>query len=162
MSNLWKPRLQHIKRVLIHKWYVFRAGIWCGVPMWRLIIHDWSKFTPTEIKGYAFKFFGGKGDDATWKRAWEHHYLWNDHHPEYWQHDEQGRPLPAPRIMTPAAVAEMVADWLGASRAYNGKWPTNFDTWEWWNNSGKDLNIHPTSRAHALATLHAVFARRGG
>lgn len=35
--------------ILKHKWFVLLAGLEVGVPLWRLIIHDWSKFTPAEF-----------------------------------------------------------------------------------------------------------------
>jgi hypothetical protein len=28
---------------IMHKWFVFLAGFKTGAPLWRLIIHDWSK-----------------------------------------------------------------------------------------------------------------------
>lgn len=51
------------------------------------IIHDWSKFSPTEFFPYAKKFFyiGQKSanDELKWKYAWSHHQHKNKHHWEY-------------------------------------------------------------------------------
>ena len=41
------PHLRYLSYVLRHKWYVLWAGLWLGVPLWRLLIHDWSKFSRT-------------------------------------------------------------------------------------------------------------------
>ena len=43
-----KPHLRYLGYVVRHKWFVFRAGLRTGAPLWRLVIHDWSKFTPAE------------------------------------------------------------------------------------------------------------------
>jgi hypothetical protein len=159
--------LKHCWRVLIHKWFVFRAGLWCGVPLWRLIIHDWSKFSPTEIRGYGLKFFKGSpltdAEEELWQKAWKHHWSKNDHHPEYWQIQKMDALKNGTcEVMTPIAVAEMCADWLGASRAYNGKWPENFAEWAWWQTRGYKLPLNPISRNHAVALLEAVFLHRKG
>ena len=59
--------LDQLKSVLIHKWYVFLAGQLTGVPLWQLIIHDWSKFTPTELFGYAGNILGyNLTDNCDW------------------------------------------------------------------------------------------------
>ena len=41
-----------------HKWFVFLAGIKTSAPLWRLIIHDWSKLTPAEWSPYVEMFYG--------------------------------------------------------------------------------------------------------
>lgn len=75
--------LKQLKSVLIHKWYVFLAGRLTKVPLWRLIIHDWSKFTLTELFGYAGNI-GGVTSKSKWARSWLHHLHCNPHHPEHW------------------------------------------------------------------------------
>lgn len=39
-------------------------------------------------------------------------------------------------------VREMVADWMGAARAYDGAWPGSLDTWAWWQNNRDHLVLH--------------------
>jgi hypothetical protein len=46
-----------------HKWFVLLAGLKTGAPLWRLIIHDWSKFTPAERGPYVRPFYGPKRAD---------------------------------------------------------------------------------------------------
>lgn len=52
-----KMYLKYLKSLLLHKWFVFlecrKLGIW-----WLGIIHDWSKFLPSEFIPYARYFYG--------------------------------------------------------------------------------------------------------
>lgn len=112
--------LKYLRYVLRHKWFVLLAGLRTGAPLWRLVIHDWSKFLPSEWFAYADYFYGDGGQNhAAFNRAWLHHQHLNPHH---WQHwilnlDDGGfKLLPMPEPL----VREMVADWMGAGRAING------------------------------------------
>lgn len=53
--------LRYLRYVLLHKWYVFRAGValngWTPRWVWRLLIHDLSKFRPSEWQAYADSFY---------------------------------------------------------------------------------------------------------
>ena len=119
-----------------HKWFVFVAGLKLDVPLWRLITHDLSKFLPCELPHYQRQFFGKKDDPEGFIRCWIHHQNHNDHHWEYWiprtGHNRCEPPYPdySPVPMPESAVREMIADWMGAGRAYEGKWPTP-EKWEW-------------------------------
>lgn len=90
-----------------HKWFVLLEG-WGRVGLWRLLIHDWSKFTPSEWAGYR-DFFYGPWQDAVvlspsggrakapakvayaFDRAWLHHQRENDHHWQHWLATEWAR-----------------------------------------------------------------------
>jgi hypothetical protein len=90
---------QYLRYVLIHKWYVFRAGCTLGIP-WLAVLHDNSKFRPDEFLPYARHFYEPDGskrtrkaadgffrdqpDDATFDRAWLKHIRRNKHHPQHW------------------------------------------------------------------------------
>lgn len=54
--NNFIPTLKYMSLTMVHKWYVFLAGLKTGAPIWRLIIHDWSKFTPAEAPALSYKF----------------------------------------------------------------------------------------------------------
>ena len=138
---------KYLKSLLAHKWYVFLAGIKTGVPLWRLVIHDLSKFSPAEFKAYAQNFFAsddfknqenlgafekysvseaapfGHFVDERFALAWLHHENHNPHHWGYWisRSGKYRKPLPMPETY----VREMVADWMGASRGYTGSWDMN-------------------------------------
>ena len=131
------PTLKYAWLTLKHKFFVFRAGIKIGVSFWRLLTHDLSKFSPKELPHYGRQFFGDKSDPKGFMKAWIHHQNSNDHHWEYWiprtGHNRATPPYPdnEPVEMPTEAVKEMVADWMGASRAYNGQWPKP-GNWEWY------------------------------
>ncbi len=151
-----KAHLRYLSYVLRHKWWVFVAGLRVGAPLWRLIIHDWSKFSPAEWQPYVLKFYGGtlrEGgkkrqakivDDAIEQRfsaAWLHHVQRNPHHWNHWllyQHGKDIRPMPMPDQL----LREMVADWAGAGRAISGKWelPT------WYATNRDKILLDPTGR----------------
>ena len=136
-----------------HKWFVFRAGLKVGCPLWRLIVHDLSKFLPSELPHYQRQFFGKADDPDGFILCWTRHQNRNDHHWEWWiprtGHTRCSDPFPdnVPIEMSDAAVKEMIADWMGAGRAYEGKWPISESGWAWWEkNKAKILpRLHPVT-----------------
>lgn len=142
-----------------HKWFVFLAGVRLGgIPLWRLLIHDWSKFGPWEFGRYAKNFFGDYSKSAVDRDqisedfgvAWLHHENLNPHHVGYWiprTGQFAGKPLPMPETF----VRELVADMLGASRAYTGSW----DMAEWLegNLSRLTSKMHPETELYFLRLL---------
>jgi hypothetical protein len=134
-----KNYLRFIKTVLLHKWYVFVAGRRLRVPLWRLLIHDLSKFSLSEFGPYARHFYGGETNKNDFTAAWNHHKLHNSHHWEYWISVE-GNTLPMPII----CVHEMVADWFAAGKAYNGSWPNPKD-YTWYKTNRPRMNLHQST-----------------
>lgn len=63
--------------------------------------HDDSKFSEAEFEPYAQKWFNNSGKTPEYEAAWEHHYMNNEHHPEYWD----GEDMPYIYIL------EMICDW---------------------------------------------------
>lgn len=126
-----------------HKWYVFLAGLKTEAPLWRLIIHDYSKFSPAEFGPYRDRFFGGRAgvedkdkDPDNFRIAWLHHIHRNPHHWEHWilrGHE----PFEIPNHF----IREMVADWMGASRAITGK----RDITEWYHSTKHKRALHPNT-----------------
>lgn len=117
-----RAHLQYLSYVVRHKWFVFRAGLKTKAPLWRLVIHDWSKFSPAEWGPYVRTFYAKhKARPGEFDRAWLHHQHRNPHH---WQHfllredDGDLKALPMPESL----AREMVADWMGAGRAITGRW----------------------------------------
>lgn len=143
---------------LKHKWFVLLASFKIGLPLWRAIVHDLSKFTLAELPHYARQFFGDKGDPAGFAVAWLHHQNCNPHHWEYWitrsDHSHGGSKaengcLPMPSIY----VKEMVTDWLGASMAYQGHWNIQ----NWLNENGPKMHLH----SKTLALMETELSRLG-
>lgn len=122
--NSWR----YILKTLKHKWFVFLAGIKLKVPLWRLIVHDLSKFSRHELKYYGREFCQRITDTTIvsktgFDKARLHHKNVNDHHWEYWIPRTDGESDNKPLRMPKAAMLELCADWMGASRAYSGVWP---------------------------------------
>lgn len=140
MSIIWG--LKYLCLTIKHKWYVGLAGLKVGVPVWRLIVHDWTKFLPCELPAYGRQFFGDKGDPYGFAKAWAHHQNYNPHHWEYWiprtAHNKSGYPDNVPLPMPETYVREMVADWMGASKAYTGSWDMN----EWLDKNLLKMVLH--------------------
>ena len=141
-----------------HKWFVLLAGLSTKTPLWRLIIHDWTKFTPSELPHYQRQFFGKADDPKGFMTAWLHHQNHNPHHWEYWiprsGHKRCDPPYEdnKPCTMPMWAVREMVADWLAAGRTYEGKWP-KLDNWTWLNKHLSKMQLSPQTRIKVAYVL---------
>lgn len=133
-----KPHLRYASYVVRHKAFVAYAG-WkhTGAPVWRLVIHDWSKMSPAEWGPYVRTFYDPDNARAgEFDEAWLHH---QHHNPHHWQHwvlrndDGSTKPLDMPLDL----VREMVADWMGAGRAITGEWKVG----EWYLRNVLKLNL---------------------
>lgn len=160
MSNVL-PTLKYAWITVKHKWFVFLAGIRTRAPLWNLIVHDLSKFGPAELPHYGRQFCGDQSDPLGFARAWLHHQSVNNHHPEYWiprsGHKRGGYPDGQPLPMSEPLVREMVADWLGASRAYSGRWPRSREDWGWLNKSYPRHLLHDETHRLVQQVLDEVF-----
>lgn len=150
-----KAHICYLSYVLRHKWFVFVAGLRVGAPLWALIIHDWSKFTPAEWGAYVHAFYAPDGSNQykpslAFDVAWNHHQKINPHHWQYWlltMDAGDTRPLPMPERY----IREMVADWMGAGRAL-GK-PDVIG----WYQAGKDQRtLHPETRLQVEEILNTL------
>lgn len=117
-----KNFLGHLSVVLKHKWRVFINCTKCGIPF-RGIVHDMSKFSPTEFFESVKYFQGNRSPIGACRReigvsyAWLHHKGRNKHHIEYWLDQECSiQPL-----MPYKYAVECVCDKLAATRVYAGK-----------------------------------------
>ena len=63
--------------------------------------HDESKFSEEEFEAYAQHFYGSKDNDFEFDEVWKHHWMNNEHHPEFWL----GKDMPYIYIL------EMLCDW---------------------------------------------------
>ena len=152
-----KHYLRYFQYVVRHKWYVFLECYKLGVP-WLGLIHDWSKFTPTEFGPYARSFYNPDGSlrkvwdesgyydpvriSAEFGVAWLHHQKANKHHWQYWVliEDEGGDKI----LSMPSRYRkEMLADWHGAGRAITGK----KDTVNWYKKNKRKIQLHPNTQA---------------
>lgn len=124
-----KAVLQYLWSTIKHKAYVFYAGVFIvgKIPIWRLLVHDLSKFNPVEFINYAYYYKITKESKGHFLSAWMHHQKNNKHHPEYWTtvgiFDWSNGSVNMPETY----VREWVADLLGASMEYTGSW--DMDDW---------------------------------
>jgi len=139
----------YLKYVLKHKWYVIVFGLKLRVPLWNLLIHDWSKFTPTEWSAYVWSFYGPYEykDRPKWlveqfDRAWLHHQHYNPHHWQYWVLREDSGNIKCIKIPE-KYVREMVADWHSAGYCITGR----NNTIGWYNDNKDKIKLHEITRA---------------
>ncbi|TLX16969.1 DUF5662 family protein [Rhizobium sp. MHM7A] len=141
---------RYVFKTVRHKILVFKFGLKTGAPIWRLVIHDWTKFTPSELPHYANRFYGEEYglevDHLKFALAWNHHHKSNPHHAEFWipttTHMLSLLPAGVPLPMPEPVIREMVADWLAASTSYTGIHPTSVAEWAWFQKERANLQLH--------------------
>ncbi|MCK5612491.1 hypothetical protein KAR91_62035 [Candidatus Pacearchaeota archaeon] len=160
---------RYLNYVIRHRWYVFLECRKLGIIRLGLV-HDWSKFRPSEFIPYARHFYGkgkagiSEGRDKTgyykptdtgdpdFDFAWLLHQKRNRHHWQSWilPTSRKGtKLLPVPKKY----VMEMLADWIGASKAQGH----GGDISRWWFENRDKVQIDP----HAYTWLDmAVRARK--
>lgn len=178
-----KPHIQYLRYVVLHKLYVLRAGLaiakHVGRPqsriawLWRLLVHDLSKFSRAEWSPYVTNFYGARSKFAdnepgarqearerhlAFQRAWLHHIHANDHH---WQHhvllEDSGKTI----VLIPPAVLvyEMVADWLAAGpkalRAHSMA-EAVAETIVWYAANHRQMQMRDLVRGTAESILHTL------
>lgn len=155
VEDYWDSLKRHIEAVRT-------AGMRLGVPWPQLFVHDASKLSVGEFPYYARNFYGDKGDPAGYTAAWLHHMNHNPHHWEYWilrgiidpeddeAHiiDKRSGCLPMPNNL----VREMVADWMGASKAYTGSWSIR----RWYRSHKDKILLHPNTRLVLESVLKEI------
>jgi hypothetical protein len=150
-----KYLFKYLWSVLRHKWYTFVACREFGVT-WLGIIHDLSKFTPAEFFPYAEHFYGGSEDDTAINEAFKTHIGRNKHHYQYWTKEVYNLKQPHGSITIPVPmpekyVREMVADWIGAGKAYG-----NDSALEWYNENSRDILVLSETREIIEKLLEAT------
>lgn len=143
--------------LLLHKWFIILAASKVGLPLWRALVHDLSKFTRVELPHYNRHFFGDKGDEPGFAMAWLHHQNRNPHHWEYWimrtDHTAgKGMAVNGCLPMPEVYVKEMVADWMGASKVHTGSW----DMTEWLRKNLRKLKVHPKTMDRIVVELKVL------
>jgi hypothetical protein len=135
-----KTHWQYLKHVLKHKQLVFQEARRLGLPLWITLLHDWSKFRPSEWVPYVDYFWrmgkfpkqadipmgalAGMGIfpktkesvKAAFIEACKLHYQRNKHHWEHWGCDGL---KPMPELYR----IEMLADWWAVARALGNESP---------------------------------------
>lgn len=125
----------HSKTIIIHKYYVFQNCVKAGI-VFQGIIHDLSKFSPTEFFE-SVKYYTGKRSPIEvckeangYSKAWLHHRGRNKHHHVYWvdELDDGGNPI----VMPYKYAIEQLCDYLGAGKAYSNEMFSYESEYNWW------------------------------
>lgn len=158
---------QHFKTITYHKYLVakgcFRVGLYR-----QGIMHDMSKYSPTEFFVGA-RFFQGTRSPNNAEReakgysaAWLHHKGRNKHHYEYWIdysiHAIPGGMAPAP--MPEKYVVEMFMDRIAASKVYQKEKYTDSSPMEYYMLGKDSAPIHEQTKA-LLEKLLLMLAQKG-
>lgn len=94
--------------------------------------HDVSKFGVEEFSPYRVKFFPTDTEKkrieidsefanmvaTSFQEAWEHHYLNNSHHANYWMYGDDNKLLDTPKDMKAKDVLHMICDWSAMSMKF--------------------------------------------
>ena len=131
----------HLHTVNKHRFKVFILCTKCGF-MWRGLVHDLSKYSPTEFFEGVKYYAGGKKSpiimckkDIGYSRAWLHHKGRNKHHSEYWL--DLATKNKAPVIPFNYSV-EMICDRIAACKTYQGKNYKDISPYYYWNEHRDD------------------------
>ena len=149
-----RRNISYLSYIIRHKWFVFKAGLKTKAPIFRLIIHDWSKFLPSEWSPYAKTFYASNGDSRykehiNFDKAWNYHQKRNKHHWQYWvinRDDGDIKRIPMPEKY----IREMVADWMGAGRAITGRW----DIEEWYAKNREKIKLEDETRKKVESLIY--------
>ena len=141
---LLKNVIKHFCLITRHRWLVFKLCCRIGLP-WRGLLHDLSKYSPTEFlesiryyEGTRSPIMGAK-EEKGYSKAWLHHKGRNKHHSEYWI--DLNAPQKAP-IMPYKYLAEMLCDKLAAGLIYQGKnWTKGYQL-EYWKKEREKVLIN--------------------
>lgn len=152
MSKFFK----HLNKILTHKRWVAHYCFMCGLYR-QGIMHDMSKFSPTEF-WESVKYYQGTRspidackEDKGYSMAWFHHRGRNKHHWEFWMDDfEKGS---IPKKMPFKYALEMICDYLGAGRAYAGKGFTMETEYNWWLKKKTTAKMHADTFAFACEIM---------
>lgn len=154
-----KNTIKHFKLITHHKWIVFKLCCKVGEP-WRGLVHDLSKYSPTEFWESVNYYVGNHSPiteakrDKGYSEAWLHHKGRNRHHVQYWT--DHNAPEPNPIIPYPYAV-EMICDKIAAGMIYEGKnWTKEFELSYWEEKEKNQLEMNPKIRDFTTAVLTEV------
>lgn len=152
----------HFCTVTKHKWVVFKLCCKAGIP-WRGLIHDLSKYAPTEFWEGVKYYQGNRSpierckEKEGYSKAWLHHKGRNKHHFDYWHDFETSKEL----IVIPYVYTiEIICDNLAAGIVYNGKNWTKKTQLNYWNYVQNKEYIHPKIQAF-MGAIYREISQKG-
>lgn len=143
------PFVQYAAYILRHKALILRTAPRYGVSLWTALVHDWTRFLPSEFFPSANYFYGAYQRGVLWRRgespqydaARDLHEERNRHHAHHWH----GQP------MDESAIREMLCDWDAAGQAKGNS------IGPWYAANRDRLGLHPATLARIdvlLGVLH--------
>ena len=159
--------IKHFRTITNHRHKVIAHCFKAGIPL-RGLLHDLSKYSPTEFIPGAKYYFGnrspneGERESYGYSKAWLHHKGRNRHHFEYWTDydpvDKKFKGIKMPQKY----LIEMFCDRVAASKTYNGKNYTDRTALEYFERGRKSRGsiIHPET-SDELERLLKMLAEKG-
>jgi len=154
-----RRHFSYARYLIRHKLYVTRECFRHGL-IWRGVVHDLSKFRPSEWFPYAKHFYAPNGQsmrsarrdktgyykltdtgDTAFDFAWLLHQKRNLHHWQWWVLPEDNGGVKVLE-MQEVYAREMVCDWIGAGLAQgHGR-----DILPWYEKNKHKMRLHPNTR----------------
>ena len=155
----------HFLTITKHRHMVIRHCFKAGIPI-RGLLHDLSKYSPTEFIPGAKYYTGikspneGERDEYGYSRAWLHHKGRNRHHFEYWNDYNKIKKRVMPVKMPLKFAVEMFCDRVAASKIYQGDNYTINHPLEYYSRAKTTRFIHPETAAF-LESLLVMLSEEG-
>ena len=144
--------IKHFRTITKHRHMVLGLCIKAGIPI-RGLLHDISKYSPTEFLEGARFYLGFKSPTERerevygYSKAWMHHKGRNRHHFEYWTDYNVETKQLEPVKMPIKFVKEMFCDRVAAGRVYLGKDYTNDNPINYFLRGRAKSAMHPETAA---------------
>ena len=157
--------IRHLKTVTHHKKLVMENAVKCGIPF-RGIVHDLSKFSPTEFFPGMRYYQGTRSPNERerelfgYSSAWLHHKGRNRHHFEYWNDVNPATKQYEPVEMPLVYLKEMFCDRVAASKNYKGENYTDACPLEYYMGGRAREKMHPHT-AYVLEKWLRMLAVQG-
>lgn len=157
---------QHFKTINHHKCLVMKGCFRVGLYKQGLL-HDLSKYTPTEFL-VGCRYFQGDASPNNRERkakgyssAWLHHKGRNKHHLEYWIDYGIGEDKTMVGMKMPLKyVVEMFIDRVSAAKNYQKEKYTDESSWQYYEKGRGHYMIHPDTQK-LLEKLLRMLAEQG-
>ncbi len=155
----------HFRTITRHRHLVMAHCFKAGIP-WRGLMHDLSKYSPSEFIPGVKYYTGSHSPTADerkelgYSKAWMHHKGRNRHHYEYWSDYSLELRRMAPVRMPLVYVIEMFCDRMAASKVYQKERYTDRSPLEYFNKGKAEEDMHPET-AKLLGELVEMLAEKG-
>lgn len=138
----------HFVTITKHRHKVILHCAKCGI-LWRGLLHDLSKYTPSEFIHGAKYYLGTRSpneaerEELGYSSAWLHHKGRNRHHFEYWTDYNMKERRVMPVKMPFVFLVEMFCDRVAASKIYQKEKYTDSHPLEYFLRAKGTRFIHP-------------------